>query len=360
MEVNLSARGEGNGCALFQNRIEMMVEGQELTLFPGPAETFAVRESSDVRVIVEAKGRLTTATGDFPGEEFRKDAAKIGGRTLKGLARPGYATQFTVYPTGRIFIRHVLEFEGQPVELTSNHMVLATSPVGRVEAFNERAAKETQYLSPVSYLVHYGTDREFPASALFVVNMRRYPTDWLGQMMTFDAKRQGWVRSAFSVQSGRRVVKPGKYVWNFMLQIEPTGLHSREAASAYVLDYLNPARITFLNAHGSADLGDNQDEQLDGFAEGRGCYIVSADGKPLVEMQVDAGMQSRFCPAFEIKAWKGPAPRSITVDGELRRSGVHYQAHMERDTLVMQYLAVFSPGVHTLKVDARASDADEN
>lgn len=354
MEINLAGRGEGNGFALFQNRAEAIVDGKEITLFPGPAEEFILTESSDVRTIVTMKGHLTTPTGDYPGEDLAKEAAKASGHELKVPLRPAYETQFTVYPTGRVFIRHMVEIAKAPLVFTSNHMLLATAPADHVDAFNEYADKEQSFQLPSSYVVHSGTDRAFSASALLVVNRQKHPTDWLGQMMTMDEKRQGWVRSGFSVQTGKRLMQPGKYTWNFMLQIEPPDIRNREVAGVYVLDYLNPARVTFPTRQGSALLGDPQDEDMDGFAEGRGAYVVSADRKPLVEMQMDDGMYSRYCPAFEIHAWKFPVPPYIMVDGQRRNLGEHYQAHAENGTLVMQYLGMFSPGVHAVKVEAVA------
>jgi len=69
-----------------------------------------------------------------------------------------------------------------------------------------------------------------------------------------------------------------------------------------------------------------------------------------VEMRFDAGMQSRFCPAFEIRGWRQELPRAITVDGHSRRAGRHYTIHLDNKTLVMQYLGVLSPGIHILRV----------
>ncbi len=351
MEVNLSARGEGNGFAMFQNRAEIVVDGKEVTIFPGPADEFSVTEFSAVRVVVVAKGTYTTPTGDFPGEDLARSAIKIAGREIVAPERPHYETQFTVYPTGRIFIRHVLEVRRQPIEFRSNRMILATAPAGRVEAFNDQVLREMTYLKPSSYLVHAGTDSAFPANALFVINLHQYPTDWLAQMMTFDAKRSGWTRSAFRV-GGPRVVGPGKSVWNFMLQVSPENIRTRDVAEVHALDYLRAARLTFTPGKGSADLGDPQDEQLDGFVESRGAYVLSADGRSAVEFRMDCANQSRYCPAFEVRAWRHKAPGSITVDGERRLAGTHFQAHCEKNTLVFQYYGVFSPGVHAIRIEA--------
>ena len=366
MEVNLSARGEGNGFALFQHRAEIVVDGKEATIFPGPADEFVVTEYSPVRAIVSLKGPYTTATGEFPGEELAKVSMKIAGREYRPPERPRYETQFTVYPTGRIFIRHVLEVRSRPLEFKSSRMLLATAPAAHVDAFNDQAARELRFVMPSSFIVHAGTEPAFPANALFVVNLHQYPTDWLGQMMMFDDKRSGlpaeasakvgWTRSAFRVH-GERTVAPGKYVWNFMLQIAPGNIRTREAAEVHALDYLQAARLVFTPGMGGAELADDQDEQLDGFVESRGAYVLSADGKDAVEFRMDCGMQSRTCPAFEIRTWRHPPPAAIVVDGARRFAGTHFQANVERNTLVLQYLGVFTPGEHTLRIEADAPEA---
>lgn len=170
--------------------------------------------------------------------------------------------------------------------------------------------------------------------------------------MAFDNRRRGWVRSGFSLRRGEHLMKPGKYVWHFMLQVEPSNVHSREAARPHVEDYLKPARISFLNRHGSADITEGEDEQMDGFAEGRGCYVVSAAGGRHVEMRMDSGMQTRFHPAFEIHQWQHDLPRFILVDGRRRHVGVHYNARLGKETLLVQCLGTLSPGEHIIDVRA--------
>jgi len=310
-----------------------------------------VTEWSSVRTVVSIKGSYTTSTGEYPGEEFAKVGMKIAGHEVEPPRRPRYETQFTVYPTGRVFIRHVLEVRGKPLEFTSNRMLLATAPAPHVEAFNDQVVKEMTYLMPSSFIVHAGSDPEFPANALFVVDLHKYPTDWLGQMMATDGKRSGWTRSAF-LAHGRRVVAPGKSVWNFMLQIEPGNLRTRETAEIHALDYLKPARLIFTPGLGGAALADAQDEQLDGFVESRGAYVLSADGRDAVEFRLDCGMQSRWCPAFEVRTWRHPAPASVVVDGERRVAGTHFLAHVEKSTLLVQFLGVFTPGEHVVRIEA--------
>ena len=350
MEVNLSGRGEGNGFALFQNRAEVVIDRNEVAIFPGPADEFVLTEFSNVRAIISIKGPYTTVTGEYPGEALEKTGIHIPGHDVKANRRPRYETQFTVYPTGRIFIRHVLEVVAHPLEFRSNRIVLATAPSEHVESFNDQLNPQLKFLAPSSYIVHAGSDAAFGANAMLVMNLHRYPTDWLGQMMMFDSKRSGWTRSAFLIH-GSHVAAPGKYVWNLMLQIEPTNLRTQDVAGIHAADYLHAARLSFTRGMGSAEVGDPQDEQLDGFVEGRGAYLLSADGKDAVEFRMDCGEASRWCPAFEVRTWRQKAPTVITVDGAKRVAGEHFTAHVENSTLRLLYLGVFSPGEHAIRIE---------
>jgi|GEM_PF-3017296 hypothetical protein len=348
--VNLCERGGTNGSALFQNRAEAFVGGKEVAIFPGPASRFSVDESSDVRVVILMEGQFTTPSGEFGDEKIRQEVLSYTGSDWKVPERPRYSTRFTVYPSGRIYIRHIIEVRGLPLVLATNRMILSTAPVADVVALNDYPDPRETFLRPASFILHHGRSPGFRASALLVVNFRKYPTDWLGNLLAENGGRRGWLRSAFDVQGGRRLLQPGKYVWNFMLQVEPAGVNTREAAALYALDFLDPARLRFVNSQGAPDLNEMEDDQLDGFAESRGAYVLSAVGRGYVALQMDCGMQGRYCPAFEVHDWRGPIPRFITLDGKRRNIDAHYNAHLENATLIMQYLGILSPGVHTLEV----------
>jgi hypothetical protein len=350
-EVNLCERaGAPIGSTLFQNRAEAFVGGREIAIFPGPASQFSVDESSEVRIVIRMEGQFTTSTGEFGDEKIRREVLGYTGSDWKIPERPRYSTRFTVYPIGRIYIRHVLEVRGLPLVLASNRMTLSTAPVQDVAVLNDCPDPRETFLRPASFILHHGRSPAFPASALFVVNSRKYPTDWLGNLLAENGARRGWLRSAFDVQSGRRLLQPGKYVWNFMLQVEPSSVNTRESAAFYALDYLDPARVRFVNFQGAQDLNEMEDEQLDGFAESRGAYVLSAMGRGYLALQMDCGNQGRYCPAFEIHDWKGPIPSFITLDQKRRNIDAYYTAHLESGTLIMQYLGLLSPGVHTLEV----------
>ena len=382
MTVNLCSHGDTNAFALFQNRAEMIAEGKEVTLFPGRAEEFRVLESSDIRAVVLIGGRFTTPAGVFPGEDMKKDVLEVTGRELKTPERPGYQTRLTVYPTGRIYVRHLWEVGrmrrstqsvrypgghvekreveqrvGTPILLSSNRMILGTAPESDVVVLNDYAVERRAFLEPASFLLHHGSRDGFSASALLVANYRKYRTDWLGQMMTFNRRRRGWLRSAFAVQDGRAVMHPGKYVWHFLLQIEPSDIKTREAAMEYARDYLHPARIRFVDGLGTLELGDVEDRQMDGFAEGRGCYVVNAADGGHVKMRIDAGKSSRYSPVFEIRHWSQEVPKFITIDGSRRHVREHYDVHLDKDKLTLLYLGVLTPGVHTVEIGG-ASDTD--
>jgi hypothetical protein len=355
MAVNLSGRGEGNGFALFQHRAEVRVDGKDVAIFPGPADEFLLKEFSNVRAIISIKGPYTTPSGEYPGEELARTGIRIPGHDMKANQRPRYETQFTIYPTGRIFIHHVMEVLGKPLDFRTNRLLLATAPAEKVSAFNDVVNPDLKFVSPASWIVHAGSDPLFSSNALLVMNVRRYPTDWLGQMMMFDSKRSGWTRSGFFI-NGARTLPAGKSAWNLMLQFEPSNLRLSETAALHAADYLQPGKLSFVRGKASGDVDDDQDEQLDGFAEGRGAYVVSADGKESAEFKLDCRDSVRWCPAFEVHAWRHDAPTAITVDGAKRVAGEHFIAHAEAGTLTLLYLGVFSPGEHTIRVDA-ASDA---
>lgn len=351
MTVNLAAHGNTTGFALFQNRAEMLLpDGKTVALFPEPARAFALIESNSVRAAVEIGGRMTTPSGEFPGEKLRKEIHAFTGHERRGPERPRYTTRFVVYPTGRVYIRHVVKFKGLPLALASNRMILATAPDKDVHALNEHRRELDAFIDPTDFILHHGTGQGFTGSALLVAGYRKYRTDWLGQLMTMDHNRRGWVRSAFSLHAEPRLIQPGEVVWNFMLQIEPSNVDSRESAALYAHDYLRPAKVTFIGGRGEPLLKELDDAQLDGFAEGRGCYVSNARAKPVVLMRFDGGTVNRFNPAFEIHEWKGERPKVIHVDADERRLGVHYNAHVDAEVLLIQYLGVLPRGVHTVRV----------
>jgi len=349
-QVNLSEREGTNASSLFQNRADVLVGGKEVEIFPGPASEFSLDESSPVRIVIRIEGQFTTSAGEFIDEKIHRDVLSYTGRDWKGFQRPRFSTRFTVYPTGRIYIRHMIEILGLPLVVNANRMILSTAPVADVTVLNEYPDPAETFLRPGGFILHCGRSPAFPDSALFVVDGRKYPTDWLGNLFAENGARRGWLRSAFAVQTGRRLLQPGKYVWNFMLQLEPSGVDTRESAALYAADYHDPARIRFVNSQGAQDLNEMEDEQLDGFAESRGAYVLSAMGRGYVSLQMDCKMQGRYCPAFEIHDWRGPAPRFITLDRHRRDVDLQYNAHLEGGTLVMQYLGLLSPGVHTLEL----------
>ena len=355
MRVNLAPHGDTTGYALFQNRIEMLSNAKPIALFPEAAKQFALVESNAVRAVVEIGGRMTTASGEFPGEKFRKEIKAFTGRRQRGPERPRYVTRFTVTATGRIYIRHVLKFKGQPMVLASTRMILATAPAKDVTALNEHPREIDAFIEPASFLLHHGGGDDFAASALLVSEAHKYRTDWIGQLVTVDRNRRGWVRSAFTLHAEPNLVQAGDVAWNFMLQLEPSNVDSRESAALYARDYRKPATITFVGGHGMRRIKELEDAQFDGFAEGRGAYVMSADGKPTVLMNFEAGTLSRFNPVFEIHDWKRALPERIHVDGEVRRRGVHYHAHLDGGRLMIQYLGALPPGAHMIRVDGEVA-----
>ena len=151
-------------------------------------------------------------------------------------------------------------------------------------------------------------------------------------------------------------MQPGKHSWDFMLQVEPANLATRSAANQYALDYAAPARVRCVEGCGTICVGDVDDRNMDGFAEGRGCYLLSARDVARVVLHMDTPDQLRFFPAFEIHDWQGLAPRTITVDGARRHAGIHYnvQVDVEHARLVLQLLEVLKPGRHVLEIAGNA------
>jgi hypothetical protein len=102
---------------------------------------------------------------------------------------------------------------------------------------------------------------------------------------------------------------------------------------------------------------DQEDTNLDGYAEGTGCYVMRADVKGGVEFMVNCGRHTRFQPAFQIEAWQGDLPKVMELDDQTLHVGLDYNARLEKGVLLFQYLGTLEAGKHLFDVRKPAARA---
>ena len=260
-------------------------------------------------------------------------------------------TDYTVYPTGRVFVRNELRVVDEPYR--SNHFQLnmltswAAHNGSNGQAIRSSAKDFILHThrggsaSPSSPGLPAG-GQEVAADALLVWHTGERSTSYFNAPYEWVFYRSG-VRLA---EAADKTLEPGaSLTWCFMLQLKSDDIDSEEAARPYALDYRAPARVTV--ARGALITDDVGDLNQDGFNEAEGCYVLSAeDGS--VGFTLASGEVTHYWPILKVLNWPGAAPANITVnDRELSR-GSDFLAHADANVLIIQLLepvsgdAVFS------------------
>jgi len=236
-------------------------------------------------------------------------------------------TDYTVYPTGRVFIRNQLRVVGETYR--SKHFML--NMLTSWAAYHENRGEAIRSAGR-DFILHTHRGPEVTADALLVWHTGERPTTYFNSPYERVFYRSG-VGLAEAVD---KVLEPGtSLTWCFMLQLKPDDIDSEEAARPYALDYRTPASITV--TQGRLVTNDPGDAQGDGFNEAEGCYVLEAR-KGRLRFTFAAGAVTHYWPVFKVLNWPGGAPALLRVGDRTLRAGYDFLARADDGVLLIQLL----------------------
>ena len=99
----------------------------------------------------------------------------------------------------------------------------------------------------------------------------------------------------------------------------------RYLATAAAEAYQSPALPRIEAGWGEVMRGGEGDNNVDGFAEEEGCYLLRASPRGL-RMKFDLSEFVLISPVFRIGEWQGPPPATVVLDGQELVRGRHFGA----------------------------------
>lgn len=338
MERNLAPTGPGHCFTLFQSQAQIRLGGRNVDIMPGPAESLSLLEEHPERVVISVAGRLAKSDGLRPTEEFPKLIEMATGRQVPGNQLPRYEIRYTVYPTGAVYVQMVWDIRAVPLDLVTQHSILANAATEQFLALNDWKDGRQPLDWPVSFLLHHSD--LVKTDALLTPHLGRYVSDWLAQSMSSTNPPCNWFRSGFSLCEKPKQLREGRYSWEFLLHLEPGTAGDREAAFDISEDYRHPDILSMTEeGWGELDINSQGDGNFDAYAERDGTYDI-LDGREGVRFGISGVKYPRFHPAFLVNGWEGPVPESIRMDGLVLVRKKDFNAFVEERKLLVQYLGV--------------------
>ena len=284
-----------------------------------PLQGSAYLTPTEVPVLLEATPLRARVRMVCPGSRM------YGGGALSAHVQG--TTDYTVYPTGRVFVRNELRVVGETYRSKHFQLNMLTS-----WAAHNGSDGQAIRSSAKDFILHTHRGPGVTADALLAWHTGERPTSYFNAPYERVFYRSG-VQLA---QAMNQNLEPGtSLVWCFMLQLKPDEVDSEEAARPYALDYRNPATVTV--ARGVLVTNDPGDATADGFNEAEGCTVLAAREGTVV-FSFSPGELTRYRPVFKVLKWAGPPPGTINAGGEVLRAGHDYLAHADAGTLLIQIL----------------------
>jgi hypothetical protein len=251
-------------------------------------------------------------------------ARSYGGGALQANVQG--TTDYTIYPSGRVFVRNELRVVGEPYRAHHFQFNLKTSWAAYHANGGEAIGSAGK-----DFILHSHRGPEVTADALLVWHTGERSTSYFNAPYEHVFYRSG-VQLAEAMD---KVLAPGTSLsWCFMLQLKPDDLDSEDAARPYALDYRNPAKVTV--SRGALVTGDPGDANGDGFNEAEGCTVVSADEKGQVAFVLDPGEVTHYWPVFKVRRWPGYLAEVQEAGRRLRPE--EYLESTEEGALLVQLL----------------------
>jgi hypothetical protein len=252
-----------------------------------PAEGSWYLAPTEVPILLEASPVRARVRMLCPG------ARSYGGGPLRANVQG--TTDYTIYPTGRVFVRNELRVGGEPYRSHHFQFNLKTSWAAYHGSGGEAIRSAAQ-----DFILHTHRGPEVTADALLVWHTGERPTSYFNAPYERMFYRSG-VQLAEAMD---KVLAPGTSLsWCFLLQLKPDDLDSEDAARPYALDYRNPAKVTV--SQGALVTDDPGDADGDGFNEAEGCTVLAADREGKVAFVFDPGEVTHYWPVFKVRQWRG-------------------------------------------------------
>lgn len=225
------------------------------------------------------------------------------------LEWPFETLDYTVYPTGQIYLGMRLELEGNNSEARIETVLFRSE---RNDEVNSRERLGEGYLLSASSEVP-SPQHALPDDFLLVTAQRRSPSP--GQSVLRIACEERGERQGLALHA----------------RVFPRSIDSPAEAEAYAGDYQSPATLRV--REGGIVRDDKGDLDRDGFNESEGCYVV----KESKSVTLVAGGKKRHGPAIKFVAPKIEGLPEIQVNGERIERAAYNLAWVGTDTLILHW-----------------------
>lgn len=322
---------------LFELRMSGKQEGEWMRCdAPGPVTHWFNLEDDPFRTMnLAGQGALLRVSDPSHAKEslrerpmmvkfLEESSARIRFRCLDAKRPSNNFEEYTIYPTGQVFVQAVRE--ESPVAGDESGLLLAIS-------CNEDLSWWQRGGSPVansegSLLLLSGlpipSNRPSLPDDLLLLPSRRGG----GQI----ARSAGgcWLVTCPAAEETKRLA--------VQLRVYPRNLDSPSLVEPFLRDYQQPARIEVREGHAVTDEAGDLD--ADGYNEGEGCYVVRR-GRTVV---LHAGPNDRIQPAIKFLATGVNGIPDVLVNGKVAGEGSCRVSRLGADSLLVHWLETVPAG----------------
>lgn len=255
----------------------------------------------------------------------------------------GFEQTFTIYASGHVYVDYAL-LAARPVPKL-HHFLLIIKSTGAWSKHGTGPAKGQAHCADL-----HGEKRPAPWSKTltpFALQWSDGPTCFLDILMVMHKGLYGgsYWNEGYQDKDYRaglrldarwkdKTIPAGRSHVHLLVRLGDD-MNSPAAAKPYADDYRTPDKLAV--AEGKLVTSDDGDRDGDGFNEAEGCYVLTAAGKG-VEFVLHGAKTRRMQPAFEVKGWRGVAPKTISLDSKPLVAGRDFNASVREGTLVVQVL----------------------
>ncbi len=330
---NLAGRGDLPYVALFMHTLLPVDSRGTSLLYSAPADTITVSENNQVRVRVLLEGvysQLQVAER-FPGAVGSGDP-RVGDKGRDPDTR--FATTYTVYPTGQLYVRHRILRRGTMLRVAESCWALATEPTSQFQVMGSPVEREPRIWS--DFVLHTSSGAHCRADALLVPARSHLPISRWGERFMVGAEEVGATRTALRTPPAGSLIGEGVAPWCFLLQIEPDWMDQAGLAVIAAEAYQKPPVLHVEPGDGQLCRGDVGDDNLDGFSESEGCYTLRATPSGC-RFSVDLSGALLATPVCRFSNGQGGPPETRRGNGQQWARGHRFQAVLlDQSTLLVQ------------------------
>jgi len=331
-EHNLTGHGGLPNVALLSHALVLAGRRPSEVLYSAPAEKITVLEDNRVRVRIRLVGFYN---GLRRAEPFRPGAP--GSRLPSAPSRRPripFEVTYTIYPTGQLYVSQRVATRATTLRVVDSKWVLSVAPTSQFRVKGTPGSGEPPSRS--DFVLHSAAGPVLFADALLVPWRGGRPVGRWGERFMVGAEGKGATRSTLQMHPAGALLGPEARPECCLLQIEPDWLDSADLAQVLAEAYQRPPAPVMRPDAGELLRGVEGDENLDGFSEAQGCYLMRAT-RAGCGFSLDLSQLLLMRPAFRVSGWQGSAPASILVNGKRWRRGEDFEAVLlDETTLLVQ------------------------